>query len=204
MVWGRMLAERQRLVHWATAPPTSGEVQTWDACVAHLWAQYRQRPDDEAGTFARALERELGALWTFIVEEGVEPTNNRAERALQCAVLWRRLMRCGRIDWHAIALLYEGLVRAAPTLGALVGRAAALAEASGPAAGFALLDDITPERVKTYQPYWAVRVHLLRRLGRQTQALDTFDRAIGLMGDGAIRQLLLRRRGQEVAAMTEE
>jgi len=133
---------------------TSGEVQTWDACVAHLWAQYRQRPDDEAGTFARALERELGALWTFIVEEGVEPTNNRAERALQCAVLWRRLMRCGRIDWHAIALLYEGLVRAAPTLGALVGRAAALAEASGPAAGFALLDDITPERVKTYQPYW--------------------------------------------------
>ena len=30
-------------------------------------------------------------------------------------------------------MLYEGLVRVAPTLGAFVGRAAAIAEASGPA-----------------------------------------------------------------------
>jgi transposase len=28
---GRTMAELQRLVHWATAPPTSGEVQTWYA-----------------------------------------------------------------------------------------------------------------------------------------------------------------------------
>jgi transposase len=42
---------------------------------------------------ARALERELGALWTFIVQEGVDPTNNRAERALRFAVLWRKLMQ---------------------------------------------------------------------------------------------------------------
>jgi transposase len=32
------------------------------------------------------------ALWTFVVEEGVEPTNNRAERALRFAVLWRKMM----------------------------------------------------------------------------------------------------------------
>jgi transposase len=88
----RVLAELQRLVHWATAPPTSGAVQTWYARVAHLLARYRQR-QDEAGTFARTLERELGALWTFLVETGVEPTNNRAERALRFAVLWRRMMQ---------------------------------------------------------------------------------------------------------------
>ena len=29
-------------------------------------------------------------LWTFVVEEGVEPTNNHAERVLRRAVLWRR------------------------------------------------------------------------------------------------------------------
>jgi hypothetical protein len=29
--------------------------------------------------FARTREREMGALWTFVVEAGVEPTNNRAE-----------------------------------------------------------------------------------------------------------------------------
>ena len=78
---------------------------------------------------------------------------------------------CGRIDWQAIALLYEGLVWAATTLGALVGRAAALAEASGPDAGFAMLDAITPESVQTYQPYWAVRAYLLRWLEAEPRRL---------------------------------
>ena len=35
----------------------------------------------------------MGALWTFVVEAGVDPTNNRAERALRFAVLWRRMMQ---------------------------------------------------------------------------------------------------------------
>ncbi len=30
------------------------------------------------------------ALWTFVSVEGVEPTNNAAERALRPAVLWRK------------------------------------------------------------------------------------------------------------------
>jgi transposase len=89
---GRVLAELQRLVHWATAPPTAGEVQTWYARMVHLLNQQSAR-SDEAGKFARTLERELGAMWTFVVEEGVEPTNNRAERALRFAVLWRKQMQ---------------------------------------------------------------------------------------------------------------
>jgi transposase len=88
----RVMVELQRLVHWATAPPTSGEVQTWYARMVHLIDQYRRR-QDEAGTFARTLDREMRALWTFVVEAGVEPTNNRAERALRFAVLWRKIMQ---------------------------------------------------------------------------------------------------------------
>jgi transposase len=88
----RMLAELQRLAHWATAPPATGEVQMWYARVVHLINQYRPRRD-EAGKFARTLEWELGALWTFVVEEGMEPTNNQAERALRFAVLWCRMMQ---------------------------------------------------------------------------------------------------------------
>ena len=72
------MAELQRLVHWATAPPTSGEVQMWYARMVYLLARSEQRRD-EAGTLTRTLDRELGSLWTFIVAEGVEPTNNRAE-----------------------------------------------------------------------------------------------------------------------------
>jgi transposase len=89
---GRVMTELQRLVHWATAPPTAGEVQTWYVRMVHLLAQYGQRRD-EAGTLARALDREMGSLWTFVIKEGVEPTNNRAERALRFAVLWRKLMQ---------------------------------------------------------------------------------------------------------------
>ena len=38
----------------------------------------------------RELTRWWPALWTFARVEGVEPTNNMAERALRPAVLWRK------------------------------------------------------------------------------------------------------------------
>jgi transposase len=42
-----------------------------------------------AGTCRELLEGEE-ALWTFVGVEGVEPTNNHAERCLRPAVLWRK------------------------------------------------------------------------------------------------------------------
>jgi hypothetical protein len=30
------------------------------------------------------------ALWSFVEQEGVEPTNNETERALRAAVIWRK------------------------------------------------------------------------------------------------------------------
>ena len=88
----RIHSELQRLTHWANAPPTKGEVATWYARMCHLIASYRDRKD-HAGRLARLLEAEMGSLWVFLLEEGVDPTNNRAERALRFAVLWRRMMQ---------------------------------------------------------------------------------------------------------------
>jgi transposase len=88
----RVVGELDRLIQWAHAPPTQGEVTTWYARMCHLVDQYRGRKD-EAGKFARHLEAEMAHLWVFLLEEGVEPTNNRAERALRFAVLWRRMMQ---------------------------------------------------------------------------------------------------------------
>jgi transposase len=45
---------------------------------------------DEAGRFARRLWREMDSLWVFLAQQGVEPTNNRAARALRFGVLWRK------------------------------------------------------------------------------------------------------------------
>ncbi len=103
--------------------------------------------------------------------------------------------RSGRTDWTAIAVFYDRLVRLAPTLGARVAQAAAVAEASGPAPGLALLDALEEPAVATYQPYWAVRAHLLRLLDRGGEADEAYDRAVGLSEDPAVRRFLLDRRG---------
>jgi len=92
-------------------------------------------------------------------------------------------------------VFYEHLVQLAPTLGARVAQAAAVAEAHGAAGGLALLDTIDRAAVATYQPFWAVRAHLLRQVGEGADAVEAYDRAIGLTEDPAIRRFLPERRG---------
>jgi transposase len=47
--------------------------------------------DVEVSNLARALFRHHSHFFTFVHEEGVEPTNNVAERALRPAVVWRKV-----------------------------------------------------------------------------------------------------------------
>jgi len=124
----------------------------------------------------------LGRTGRFQLEAAIQSVH--AERA-----------RSGWTEWTAIVLFYEQLIRISPTLGTRTGYAAAVAEAKGPEAGLAVLDGIDPDDVSVYQPYWAVRAHLLQRLGKTSEAEDAFDRAIGLAEDPAVRQFLLQRRG---------
>ncbi|NVJ26718.1 transposase, partial [Myxococcus sp. AM011] len=46
-------------------------------------------PKSVAGT-ARQILKLKESLWTFVYTEGVEPTNNLAERDLRHAVIWRK------------------------------------------------------------------------------------------------------------------
>jgi predicted RNA polymerase sigma factor len=132
-------------------------------------------------------ERELVAaarnarLGRFQIEAAIQSVH--AERA-----------HSGRTDWQAIARFYDQLVQVAPSLGAAVARAAAHAEAVGPQAGLDLLEEVEAARVTSYQPYWAVRAHLLGELQRTGEAREAFDRAIGLSEDDAVRTFLLARR----------
>ena len=83
------LVELQRLCQMAKAPPDGGEWRAWYARLCKLITQYHERSDD-AGRFARRLLREMDSLWVFLSHQGVEPTNNRGERALRFGVLWRK------------------------------------------------------------------------------------------------------------------
>lgn len=135
------------------------------------------------------------------------PMSEEAERRLRTAASFKSLGRyqleaaiqsihanrakTGRTDWQEIALLYEGLTRIAPGIGALVGRAVALAESGNPTAGLAALDEISANRVANYQPNWAARGHLLRLLSRENEAQNAFTRAASLTDDPAMRRYLL-------------
>jgi predicted RNA polymerase sigma factor len=106
--------------------------------------------------------------------------------------------RTGVIDWPEILLLYEGLARISPGVGALVGRAVALAQTGRHTAGLAALEEIPAGRTNDYQPYWAARGHILRLLNRENEAPKAFARAASLTDDPALREYLLRRAAEKV------
>jgi predicted RNA polymerase sigma factor len=147
-----------------------------------------QNPREWLAPLIEEAERELVAaarnprLGRFQLEAAIQSVH--AERA-----------HSGRTDWRAIAHFYDQLVLIAPSLGAAVGRAAAHAESESAKAGLVLLDEIDAAAVTSYQPYWAVRAHLLSELHRTREAQDAYDRAIGLSEDDAVRKFLLERRG---------
>jgi RNA polymerase sigma-70 factor (ECF subfamily) len=146
-----------------------------------------QDPKQWSVPLIEEAERHLGEAFTqgrsgrFQLEAAIQSVH--AERA-----------RTGRTDWAAIMLFYEQLLRISPAFGTRAGYAAAVAEANGPEAGLAVLESIDPDAVSHYQPYWAVRAHLLQRLGKTREASESYDRAIGLAEDPAVRAFLLQKR----------
>ena len=50
----------------------------------------RDGPDKKTKHFCKRILKIYDSLWTFAREEGVEPTNNHAERMVRLAVLWRK------------------------------------------------------------------------------------------------------------------
>ncbi len=182
--------------------PGEAEVHGLLALMLHCEARRAARRGPDGGYVP--LSEQDTKLWSKpLMEEaerhlGEASSHGRAGRfQLEAAIqsVHAERARSGRTAWSAIMFFYGQLVRISPTLGTQTGYAAAVAEAKGPEAGLAVLDEIVLEAVSAYQPYWAVRAHLFQRLGKASEAADAFDRAIGLTEDPAVRQFLLHRRG---------
>jgi predicted RNA polymerase sigma factor len=176
------------------------EAQGLLALMLHCEARRAARRDATGGYVP--LSRQDVERWAWPMIEEAERTLLAAARAgtpgrfqLEAAIQSAHAQRghTGHTDWEAIALLYEGLVRIAPTVGARVGQAAALAEARGAGPGLAALDAMPPEAIATYQPYWALRAHLLTAVGRAEEAAQAYARAIDLSEDRAVRTFLAER-----------
>jgi RNA polymerase sigma-70 factor (ECF subfamily) len=181
--------------------PTEAEVRGLLALMLHCEARRRARRGPD-GRYVPLSEQDPQQWSLPLIEEAERhlaeasrhgcPGRFQLEAAIQSVHAERA--RSGRTEWPAIVAFYQQLIRISPTLGTRTGYAAAVAEANGPEAGLAVLDAIDLKVVSAYQPYWAVRAHLLRRLGRLRQAWQAFDRAIGLAEDPAVRQFLLQKR----------
>ena len=105
------------------------------------------------------------------------------------------------VDWMAVAGLYAGLVIVDPTIGARVGQAAAVAKAASASEGLRFLESIDVDAVAAYQPYWALKAHLLQEVGDVDGARGAYQRAIGLSEDPAVQAFLRRRMDPEDAAV---
>jgi RNA polymerase sigma factor (sigma-70 family) len=116
--------------------------------------------------------------------------------ALQAAIAacHARARTADQTDWARIAALYQDLATVKPSPVVELNRAVAVAMASGPEAGLALVDRLTqrPE-LRDYHLLPSVRGDLLAKLGRLDEARPEFERAAALTSNARERALLLDR-----------
>lgn len=144
--------------------------------------------DQDPRRWQSELVREAETLLRTAARVG-RPGRFQLEAAIQSAHAARA--HTGRTDWPAIAILYRALVAHAPTVGAVLGQAAALEHTEGATTALALIDTLPSDRVKSHQPYWALRAHLLKAAGHRSASQSARQQAIGLTTDPTVRAFLL-------------
>jgi RNA polymerase sigma factor (sigma-70 family) len=149
------------------------------------------------------LDQDRGKWDHLLIRRGLAALE-RAQRlgggggfyALQAAVAacHARAHNAPMTDWTRIAALYDALAQLMPTPVIFLNRAVAIGMAYGPAAGFELTEELTPEpALKSYHLLPSVRGDLLAKLGRMSEAGAEFERAASLAQNTRDRTLLLQR-----------
>jgi len=98
-------------------------------------------------------------------------------------------------DWSQVVALYDQLTRLDPSPIVALNRAVAVAELDGPKVALALVDRLP---LTGYHAWHAARADLLRRLGRTTEAKESYDAAIAATQNSAECAYLSRKRGELV------
>jgi RNA polymerase sigma-70 factor, ECF subfamily len=116
--------------------------------------------------------------------------------ALQAAIAAEhaRARRADETDWRAIARRYEELLQLTPSPVIELNRAVAVAMADGAAAGLQLVDELKARGdLDNYYLLWSAEADLLRRLGRNPEAAQSYHRALDLVTTEPERRFLERR-----------
>ena len=182
--------------------PEEPEAKGMLALMLYAEARRAARRDSE-GTYVPLDEQDV-ALWDNSQLQTAEALLHEAnaggpsgryqiEAAIQSAHMARRVS--GRDTRRAILALYDHLLAVTGSPVAALNRAVALAAIEGPAAA---LDQLGPlasdKRMLGYQPYWAMRGHLLAEAGRKTEAHEALTVAVRLSTDEAVKRYLESKR----------
>jgi predicted RNA polymerase sigma factor len=172
------------------------------ALMLHAEARRRARRDAR-GEYVPLAEQDI-FLWDSRMIGSAEALLVRAsamgsvgryqlEGALQSAHVHRR--RTGQSNWPAVVQLYDALLTLSGSPVVAINRALAIAELHGADAALRAMEGIAVDpRLAEYQPYWAARAELLTRIGANAEACRSYEIAIGLERDAAVRRFLQRRR----------
>lgn len=185
------------------------EPEAWGLLALMLYAEARRPARRTASGEFVPLMQQNSRLWD---EEMIAEAESALHRASGAGVIGRFQLeaaiqsahtdgvRRGSVQWSAVVSLYDALVRLTGSPVAEINRAMAVAELEGPEAGLLALEAVGADwRVNSYQPYWAVRATLLARAGKNRQAREAYEIAIGLERDPAVRAYL-----QQLCAELEE
>ena len=149
------------------------------------------------------LEDQDRSLWDReLIDEGASllrramATGTVGAYTLQAAIVavHAEAATAGETDWSRIASLYDLLLHANPSPVVALNRAVAVAMRDGPEAGLALVDAILARGdLRDYQLAHSARGDLLRRLGRTSEAVAAYRRALDLATQAPAKRFLLRR-----------
>jgi RNA polymerase sigma-70 factor (ECF subfamily) len=149
------------------------------------------------------LEDQDRSLWNRAqIEEGVElvesalASHRFGPYTLQAAIaaVHAEASRAATTDWPQIVGLYDVLLRADPSPVIELNRAAAIAMRDGPEAGLSLIDAILVRGdLLEYHLAHAARADLCRRLGRPSEAITAYQRALELATLEPERRFITRR-----------
>ncbi|MCW2509151.1 MAG: polymerase sigma factor, subfamily [Modestobacter sp.] len=143
-------------------------------------------PDQDRGRWDRALIAEGQELVRQCLRRG-KPGPYQVQAAI--GAVHSDAPTAADTDWAQIVQLYDLLWALTPTPVVALHRAVAVAEVAGPAAGLALVEQLTLPGHLVH----AVRADLLRRLDRRGEAAEAYAAAIERVGNGAVRAFLQRR-----------
>ncbi|HEU4477344.1 MAG TPA: RNA polymerase sigma factor [Pyrinomonadaceae bacterium] len=189
-----------RLIRTLMAPQPPSEATALLALML-LHDSRRNARFDAAGDLI-ILEDQDRSLWNQEQIEQALPlvaealANAAGPFAIQAAIaaVHCRARHADETDWREIVALYDLLVHVQPSSIVSLNRAVAVAMVDGPAAALKLIDELSADgNLDQYHLLHAARADLLRRLGSNKDAAESYKRALELVTNDSERRFLGRR-----------